>query len=98
MKAAADTAGGVVAQFTAAWCPPCRMIAPVVEELASKNPRISFVKLDIDDGALREVVLGHQVSAVPTFVGYKGGERVGVFTGADKAQLAAMVQQVGGAA
>jgi thiol-disulfide isomerase/thioredoxin len=73
------------------------MIAPIMEELAGKHARIAFLKLDIDNAALADVVKGHSVAAVPTFVSYRGAQRDATFTGADKAQLAAMVQQLAGA-
>lgn len=92
----AQTSGkAVIAEFTAVWCPPCRMIAPVLEDFARKNPNIDFVKLDIDNKAVESVVVGHGVAAVPTFVGYRGGAKVGAFSGADRAALAQMVERVG---
>lgn len=38
-----------VLYFTASWCPPCKVIGPVVEEMAKANPEITFVKIDIDE-------------------------------------------------
>jgi thioredoxin 1 len=84
----------VIAEFTAVWCPPCRMIAPVLEDLARKHPQVDFVKLDIDNKAVENVVVSHGVAAVPTFVGYKGGNKVGAFSGADRAALTQMVERV----
>lgn len=39
----------VLANFTASWCGPCKMIAPQVETLAAENPSVVIVKVDIDD-------------------------------------------------
>lgn len=38
-----------VLYFTASWCPPCKVIGPIVEQLSKVNPDITFVKIDIDD-------------------------------------------------
>jgi thiol-disulfide isomerase/thioredoxin len=38
-----------VLYFTASWCPPCKIIGPIVEKMAKANPEITFVKIDIDD-------------------------------------------------
>lgn len=84
--------GGVVCQFTAVWCPPCRMIAPYVQQLAHNFPSTRFVKVDIDNGAMLELVSDHAITSVPTFVGFsKEGKVVGSFTGADKQALDSLV-------
>eukprot|EP00890_Picochlorum_soloecismus_P002854 jgi/Picsp_1/356/NSC_00355-R1_thioredoxin h len=84
--------GGVLCQFTAVWCPPCRMIAPYVQQLAHNFPGTTFVKVDIDNGAMTELVSDHAITSVPTFVGFsKEGKVVGSFTGADKQALDSLV-------
>lgn len=70
------------------------MIAPVVQEHAKNHPEVAFVKVDIDDGALADIVSDHAVAAVPTFVGYKGVKKLGSFSGADKNELDALVGTV----
>ena len=39
----------VVIDFTASWCPPCKMIAPKYEEMAKENPEATLYKLDVDE-------------------------------------------------
>lgn len=88
----------LLAYFTAKWCPPCRMIAPIFEQLAEENHKsINFVKIDIDKSELTSIVSAHNVSAVPTFIGYVGKKTIGSFSGADKDELAKMVHTLNGA-
>lgn len=87
---------GLLVQFTAVWCPPCRMIAPVVSQLAKENAeRVRFVKIDIDKKDVASIVLNHNVSSVPTFVGYsKTGSLMESFSGADKEKLERTVREI----
>ena len=68
----------VLVDFWAAWCSPCKMIAPIVEELAGEyDGRIKVVKLDIDANPLTPGSLG--VMSIPTlmlFVGGKAEQRI----------------------
>lgn len=96
MKTNATEKKNAVIEFTAAWCPPCRQIAPVVDDLASKHTQVSFVKLDIDNKSLLEIVASFSVSAVPTFVSMVGDKQITTFSGADRAQLTRMVQELSG--
>jgi thioredoxin 1 len=91
---AIDTNKGILLQFTAQWCPPCRVISPVVSSLAEQYaPSVNFIKADIDNAAISDVVAEHSVSAVPMFVAYsKDGSRSTTFTGADKQALQKAVE------
>ena len=64
----------VVVDFTAAWCAPCRVMGPVLEEMAAEREDVSFVKLDVD--ANQETTARYGVMSMPTFVVFKGGEPV----------------------
>eukprot|EP00204_Picochlorum_oklahomense_P003591 CAMPEP_0118801700 /NCGR_PEP_ID=MMETSP1161-20130426/3162_1 /TAXON_ID=249345 /ORGANISM="Picochlorum oklahomensis, Strain CCMP2329" /LENGTH=137 /DNA_ID=CAMNT_0006729665 /DNA_START=152 /DNA_END=565 /DNA_ORIENTATION=+ len=79
----------ILLNFTAAWCPPCRMIAPVLQKLAKEHSDgILFCKIDIDAPETTDIVADHAVSAVPTFIGFDStGSIVNTFSGADKAAL-----------
>ncbi len=65
------------------------MIAPVFEKMASENPDITFVKVDVDDA--EDIAAACGISAMPTFQFYKGGTRVDEFRGANTSQLEALV-------
>ena len=63
----------VLVEFWAEWCAPCRMIAPVVEDLAAElSGRVKFVKMDID--ANPEVPSRLGVMSVPTLIVFKDGQ------------------------
>jgi thioredoxin 1 len=70
----------VLVDFWAEWCGPCRMIAPIVEELAQEyDGKLKVAKLDAD--ANQEVIMDYGVMGIPTLILFKGGEIVGRVTG-----------------
>mmetsp|Transcript_15366 Transcript_15366/g.22608 ORF Transcript_15366/g.22608 Transcript_15366/m.22608 type:complete len:105 (+) Transcript_15366:55-369(+) len=75
----------VVIDFTASWCPPCRMIAPIFEAIAAEFPNAIFVKVDVDEAS--DVAEACQISSMPTFQFYKGGKKVHEFSGASEAKI-----------
>jgi thioredoxin 1 len=64
----------VVVDFHAAWCPPCRVMSPILAELAVERPDVRFVKLDVDDNA--ETAVRYGVLSMPTFMVFRDGEPV----------------------
>jgi thioredoxin 1 len=55
-----------VIRFTASWCGPCKMFAPVFDRVASKTPGVQFETVDVDSGD--KLVLEHSIRNVPTTV------------------------------
>ena len=89
--ATADSVGkSVVVDFTASWCGPCRMMAPVFEALAQEFAgQIEFIKIDVDNN--QETAQFCQISAMPTFKVYRGFTEVGAMRGASAEGLRNLV-------
>ena len=71
----------VLVDFTASWCPPCRMVTPVLEQLAAdERDRLRVVQLDVD--AEPETARAYRVMGLPTMSLFRGGEVVATVVGA----------------
>lgn len=64
----------VLIDFWADWCGPCKMLSPVVDEVAEEREDIKVAKLNVDDVSLQEIVRGFRVMSIPTLVVMKNGE------------------------
>lgn len=70
----------VLVDFWAEWCGPCKMIAPIVDELAMElGDKLRVAKLDAD--AHQEVLMRYGIMGIPTLILFKGGEPVVRITG-----------------
>ena len=75
-----DEAQPVLVDFSAVWCGPCKMLDPVVKELATDwDGKVKVVKLDVDHNP--SLAMNYQVMGVPTLIMFKDGEPVERVTG-----------------
>lgn len=71
----------VLIDFWAAWCGPCRMIAPIVEELATEyDGKAKICKLDVDNN--QQTAMNYGIRSIPTILIFKNGEVVDTIVGA----------------
>ncbi len=81
----------VLLDFYADWCGPCRMVGPVVAQLAEEHPEIKVGKINVEEA--QELAGEFNVMSIPTFVVLKNGEVVSTSVGAkSKEQLLKLVQ------
>ena len=64
----------VLVDFLAVWCGPCRMLSPVVDQVAEENPDIKVCKVNVDEE--QQLAIKYGVMSIPTLLVFKGGELV----------------------
>ncbi|GMR44497.1 hypothetical protein PMAYCL1PPCAC_14692, partial [Pristionchus mayeri] len=82
--------GCIFIDFFAHWCPPCRRIAPLYEQMATQFPSITFTKVNVDE--TRDIAMRYGIRAMPTFVVLRGGQEVERIQGADPNRLQQLAQ------
>lgn len=83
--------GVVVVDFFANWCGPCKMLAPIFEELSNEMGEVNFVKVDVDQSP--DIAMTYKVASIPTVIVFKNGEKVASNVGfTPKEQIKEMVE------
>ena len=71
----------VLVDFWATWCGPCRMVAPIVAEIAEEMAgKVKVCKVDVDEN--QELAMKYRVASIPTLIVFKNGEAVTGMVGA----------------
>lgn len=81
----------VLVDFFATWCGPCKMLSPIVDQLASEHPEIKVCKLDVDNS--QDLAQQFQVMSIPTLILFKNGQAASKVIGLQtKAALEQMIK------
>jgi thioredoxin 1 len=85
--------GPVLVDFWAPWCGPCRVVAPVLEEIAAERPELKIVKLNVDEN--QQTAANFEVLSIPTMIVFKNGAAAKKIIGAyPKRKLEAELEPV----
>lgn len=69
-----ENKGTVILDFWAEWCGPCKMIAPLVEEISEKHSEITFCKVNVDDEPA--IAAAYGIVSIPTLIKFNAGKVV----------------------
>jgi thioredoxin 1 len=86
----------LIVDFYATWCPPCKQIAPIYNQLSTTHSspgKFTFVKVNVDEQ--REIAGQYGVTAMPTFMLFRAGKMVEEVRGADVRKLKEIVERTG---
>lgn len=81
----------VLVDFWATWCGPCKMLSPLIEQVAAEADGFKVVSVDVDDAP--DLAMAYQVSSIPSLLVFKNGEVVNRSVGfIQKPQILALLQ------
>jgi thioredoxin 1 len=81
----------VLVDFWATWCGPCKMISPIIEELATESSDVKFCKVNVDEQS--KLAEKYRIMSIPTLLVIKDGEVVNTAVGLkSKSDIQAMLQ------
>lgn len=83
----------LIADFYATWCPPCKQIAPIYNQLSTAHAtpgKFAFVKVNVDEA--REIAAQYGIQAMPTFLLFKDGKQIEEIKGADPRKLKSVIE------
>lgn len=81
----------VLIDFWASWCGPCRMVSPIVDEIADEHPEIKVCKVNVDEN--QELAIKFNVMSIPTLLVMENGQVVNQMVGANpKSQILALIK------
>lgn len=67
-------AGKVLVDFYADWCGPCKMLAPIIEQIAEEHPELKVLKVNVDENG--ELASLYGIYSIPTLIYFENGEKV----------------------
>ena len=81
----------VLVDFFATWCGPCKMMAPILEQLSNENEGVKFASIDVDDA--ERLAIQYGISSIPCMILFKNGEEADRVVGAvPKGTLADLIK------
>lgn len=82
----------VLVDFWASWCGPCKMVGPIVEQIADEHPEFKVCKVNVDEEM--ELAQQYRVMSIPTLAVFKNGELVKQSVGfSPKEEIVAMIEE-----